>query len=180
MGYLSDTFDIWLLATVSLITTCLVTFLVWGLWAYSLLGILAYGTVYGITAGSWSSMWYGFITPIASRWRYTTSVCNVSLIYSSLIEDDPSLSTTLFSFLLMSRGIGNILSTPISTALQRTHSDAAHLHPVQPKSGFAVAEGRYDAMICYAGTCFAGAAVVAIIGWSVDRRSHSHATSARR
>lgn len=76
MGYLSDRFDIWLLAIFSLITTCLATFFVWGLWAHSLAGILAFGVVYGSTAGSWSSMWYGFVTPVASAHRICLCVAD--------------------------------------------------------------------------------------------------------
>ncbi len=87
-------------------------------------------------------------------------------------EDDSSLATTLFSFFLLSRGLGNILSTPISTALQHAHrqsaTDAAH---TAHKSGFTVADGRYHDMIVYTGSCFAGAAVIAVVGWSLERRN---------
>lgn len=76
----------------------------------------------------------------------------------------------MFSFLLLTRGIGNILSAPISTALQRVKLVVTNSVSDPPKTGFAVASGQYNAMIVYAGTCFAGAAVVAMIGWSLDRR----------
>ena len=79
----------------------------------------------------------------------------------------------MFSFLLLSRGVGNIVSTPISTALQHARL-AITQSSGPPKTGFAVASGQYNAMIVYAGTCFAGAAVVAMIGWSLDRRRAEH------
>jgi len=121
--------------------------------AHSFAGILAYGIAYGSTAGCWSSMWNGFVRPVA--------------------KDDPSLATTMFSFLLLSRGVGNILSTPISTALQHAKLAIAQSGST-PKTGFAVDSGRYNAVIIYAGTCFAGAAVVAALGWSLDKKRNAN------
>lgn len=151
VGYLSDRLNAWFLALVSLVCTSLATFVLWGAFSYSLAGILAYGLVYGTTAGCWSSMWNAFVRPVA--------------------KDDPSLATTMFSILLLTRGVGNILSTPISTSLQ--HAKLAVVRTATsgpPRSGFAVASGQYNATIVYAGSCFAGAAVIAIIGWATDKR----------
>jgi MFS transporter, MCT family, solute carrier family 16 (monocarboxylic acid transporters), member 10 len=76
------------------------------------------------------------------------------------------LNTTLFGFLLLSRGIGNVLSTPISTSLFQGGGNG----PNAPKVGFDVDGGKYQKMIVYVGTCFAGAAVMSAVGWSVDKR----------
>ncbi|KAJ3546048.1 hypothetical protein NM688_g5556 [Phlebia brevispora] len=97
--------------------------------------------VYGTVAGSFSSLWSAFVKPVA--------------------KDDSSLATTIFGYMLISRGIGNILSTPIATALQQVHR--AILPDPSHKSGFTVAGGRYQDMIIYAGTCFAGAALIALV-----------------
>lgn len=70
MGWLSDRFDIWVLAIASLVGTCLATFIVWGILSSSLAGILAYGVIYGLTAGGWSSLWSGFVNPVASESIY--------------------------------------------------------------------------------------------------------------
>ncbi|GJE94721.1 MFS general substrate transporter [Phanerochaete sordida] len=153
MGWLSDRYNVWALAVSSLLLTSLATFVLWGVLSYSLAGILAYGVAYGSTAGCWSSMWNGFVRPVA--------------------KDDPSLATTMFSILLLTRGVGNILSTPISTTLQHTKLAIAHGNG-STKTGFAVDDGRYNAVIIYAGTCFAGAAVVAALGWSLDRKRNVH------
>jgi MFS transporter, MCT family, solute carrier family 16 (monocarboxylic acid transporters), member 10 len=75
------------------------------------------------------------------------------------------MSTMLFSLLLLSRGIGSVLSTPISTAL--SHSGANDYRAM--KLGFDVDGGRYEKMIVYVGTCFAGAAVISAVGWGVDK-----------
>lgn len=76
------------------------------------------------------------------------------------------MATTVFAFLMLGRGIGNILSTPISTALQHTHISASHHGR---KLGFMVANGQYRDMIVYVGSCFAAASVLAMIGWGWDR-----------
>jgi MFS transporter, MCT family, solute carrier family 16 (monocarboxylic acid transporters), member 10 len=81
-------------------------------------------------------------------------------------EDDPALMTTIFGYFLLSRGLGNILSTPISTALDsqnRQGDSAAHKH-----TGFQVGNGRFEKMIVYVGTSFACAAVMAFLGWIVN------------
>ncbi|KAI0092569.1 major facilitator superfamily domain-containing protein [Irpex rosettiformis] len=154
MGWLSDRFDIWVLALCSLFGTCLATFIVWGVLSFSLGGIMAYAVSYGITAGGWTSLWYGFVNPFA--------------------KDDPSLSTTLISFLLATRGIGVILTTPISTVLLGSSKvDNSTTHGLVSKTGFSVDGGHYTAMITYAGTCFAAATVVTLVGWAFERRARS-------
>lgn len=66
MGYMSDRYNVWALAISCLLLTSLATFVLWGVLSHSLAGILAYGIAYGSTAGCWSSMWNGFVKPVAS------------------------------------------------------------------------------------------------------------------
>lgn len=66
MGTLSDRFNVWNLATATLVLTCLSTFILWGVLSYSLAGVLALGVVYGCTAGGWTSMWTALIRPVSS------------------------------------------------------------------------------------------------------------------
>ena len=89
------------------------------------------------------------------------------------LTGDQNLSTLLFGWLLATRGIGNILSTPVSTALRTAResngtTSALHL-------GFDVADGRYEKVIIYTGTCFVGAAVVVIMGWVMEVRQRVRA-----
>lgn len=71
------------------------------------------------------------------------------------------MSTTLYNYLLLSRGIGNIASTPISAKLYANpHNGAGALGD----TGFGVGDGRFETMIIYVGTCFAGTAGVAAFG----------------
>ncbi|KAJ3490665.1 hypothetical protein NLI96_g1266 [Meripilus lineatus] len=148
IGILSDKVSPWFLAIGTLLCTSLATFVLWGVLSYSLAGIIAYGVVYGGVASSWSSLYTGFVRPIA--------------------KDDPSLATTLLGFFLLSRGLGNILSTPISTALRNIRSDGVATHP-SLKSGFQVAGGQYEGMIVFVGTAFIGAAIIVSFAWGVDK-----------
>lgn len=66
VGFMSDKYDIWLLTLSSLVLTSLATFLLWGVLSYSLAGILVFSGVYGAASGGFSSLWSGFVKPIAS------------------------------------------------------------------------------------------------------------------
>ncbi|KAJ7669547.1 major facilitator superfamily domain-containing protein [Mycena polygramma] len=110
-------------------------------------GLMIFGIAYGSIAGGWTGLWTGFVRPLA--------------------KDDPVLSTTLFGYLLLSRGIGNIVSTPISAQL---YARPLNVTNIAENTGFGVGAGRFENMIIYIGTCFAGAAGVAAIGWAVDAR----------
>ncbi|PVG01314.1 MFS general substrate transporter [Serendipita vermifera] len=144
-GILSDWMDPWFLAFLTLLGTCIATFILWGVLSHSLAGLITFGLVYGSLAGGWTSMWTGFVRQI--------------------VHEDPMLSTNILSYLMLSRGLGNILSTPISTALSSPHPGRHR----QERLGFDVGAGRFENVILYAGTCFAAAAIVASIGWSFER-----------
>lgn len=67
---------------------------------------------------------------------------------------------------MLSRGLGNILSTPISTALQEVSSSilASSVKP-RHQTGYTLDGGQYEKMILYVGSCFAGTAVIVALGW---------------
>ena len=88
-------------------------------------------------------------------------------------EDNPKLSATLFGIFLATRGIGNILSSPISIALSNLDlsADASGSSSTASASvhlGFDVAEGKFAKMILYTGTCFAGVGIIALVGLGLD------------
>lgn len=84
-------------------------------------------------------------------------------------EDDLTLSTSLFGYLMLTRGIGNILSTPISTSLLRNNGSSSSPPYHHDNTGFAVGEGRFENMIIYVGACFSAAAMVVVVGWGMER-----------
>ncbi|KAI5829952.1 hypothetical protein K523DRAFT_416320 [Schizophyllum commune Tattone D] len=146
-GFLSDRFNPWSLAFGMLILSALSSLVLWGVLSYTFAGVIAFSAVYGVVSAGWATLWTGFIRPIA--------------------KDDPNLSTTLFGWLLLTRGLGNILSTPISTALE---SSSATGRTDSLDLGFDVAGGKYEKIIVYTGACFIGAALVVVLGWGVEFR----------
>ncbi|EKM49545.1 uncharacterized protein PHACADRAFT_188642 [Phanerochaete carnosa HHB-10118-sp] len=140
-GLLSDTINPWLIASVTLMLASLSVFVLWGVLSYTLTGVLVYGIAYGCLAGGWTSLWVSFLRPIA--------------------KDDPTLTTSMLGCMLLFRGVGNILSTPISTALQNNDSGIGS----QPIGIGDAYKGSYEKVILYAGTCFAAAALVLATGW---------------
>ncbi|KAK7022118.1 major facilitator superfamily domain-containing protein [Favolaschia claudopus] len=151
LGFLSDKFNPWILALTTLFSTSIATFILWGVLSHYFAGLLAFGIVYGSIAGGWSSLWTGFVRPFA--------------------HDDPAMSTTLYGYILLSRGIGSIVSTPISSKLYASASNISRTHETM---GFDVGEGRFENMILYCGTIFAGAAGFAAMGLALDARTGRH------
>ncbi|KAJ7187252.1 MFS general substrate transporter [Mycena filopes] len=146
VGFLSDKLNPWVLALTTLLTASAATFILWGALSHSFAGLLVFSIAYGGVASGWTSVYSGFIKPVA--------------------KDDPALTTTLFGYLLFSRGLGNILSTPISAKLYTSSRNVTGAIG----TGFDVGDGRFETMIIYVGTCFAGAAGIAALGWGMDAR----------
>lgn len=144
LGALSDYLSPWLLAFITLSLTSFVTFVLWGVAGHAVAGLLVFGAAYGLLASGFSSLYTAFVKSIA--------------------KDDLSLSVNLFGFLLFTRGLGNVLSSPISTVLLTSTQSIAH-----EKTGFDVDNGRYEKIIIYVGTCFAGAAMITLAGWMRER-----------
>ncbi|KZT28373.1 hypothetical protein NEOLEDRAFT_1154602 [Neolentinus lepideus HHB14362 ss-1] len=134
----------WILASSTLICTSIATFILWGVLLHNLTGLLAYGVAYGTLASRWSSLWSGFIWPIACK----LPQCSCS----------PMI------------GLGQVLSTPISTSLLHATTSPS-TWPWYSKTGFDVAGGKFEQMIVYVGMCFAGAVAVAVCGWWVEKVS---------
>ncbi|KAJ7617495.1 major facilitator superfamily domain-containing protein, partial [Mycena polygramma] len=136
MGFLSDKFNPWILALSTLLTTSAAMFILWGLLPHSFAGLLAFGVAYGSIASGRSSLWAGFVKPLA--------------------KDDAAMSTAIYGYLPLTGGIGNILSTPISAKLYSQHHNATG---GLDRTGFDVGDGRFEKMIIYVGTCFGAAAL---------------------
>ena len=112
----------------------------------------------------------GFYGPL--QVSFARAICRVLSLTNVITEDDPHLTTTLLGYFSLFRGIGNILSTPISTALRsNATSELASTHPTSAGGAY---KGQYEGVILYAGTCFAAAAIVVGSGWFMN------STAARR
>lgn len=148
VGWLSDRISIWGLSFGLLALSTLSTFALWGGAGASYAGALAFGVAYGVTAGSWSSLWSGFVRPLSGG--------------------DPAVAATIINCMMLSRGVGNIVSTPISTALLGVPMDVARYASARG-TGFAVDGGSYTSVIVYTGACFAAGTALSVIGWAVER-----------
>lgn len=84
------------------------------------------------------------------------------------LEEDRNLYMTLMGILMCTRGLGNVLSTPLATALSSGGSGSGFNATAAVHTGFAVAGGKYRDMIVYVGSCFAAAAGIAVVGWSME------------
>ncbi|TFY57608.1 hypothetical protein EVG20_g8480 [Dentipellis fragilis] len=153
LGFLSDRFSPWLLALLTCSFTSIATFVLWGVVGNVFAGLIVFGMAFGLLAGGWSTLWSGFLRSFA--------------------KDDPALATLLYGFLMLSRGLGNVLCSPISTSLSSVTSPTVSLSDSMfqstGKTGFDVADGRFEKLIIYVGSCFAGAAVIALVGWGGDK-----------
>ncbi|KAH8823295.1 MFS general substrate transporter [Flagelloscypha sp. PMI_526] len=145
LGYLSDIVNPWTLAIFQLLTTSILTFVLWGIFSYKFAGLLVFSIAYGAIGGGWTSLWSGFVRRIA--------------------KDDLHLTNSIFGLLLLTRGIADISSTPISTSILSSRDDDRTW-----TLGFNVGGGRYENLILYVGGCFAGASAFAAGAWAVERR----------
>ncbi|KAG9006361.1 hypothetical protein FRB94_000825 [Tulasnella sp. JGI-2019a] len=96
IGGMSDRFDLRLSIFMSTIGSALAILVVWG-FATRLAPLLVFACLYGFFSGGFSVLWPKFIGVIS--------------------KDDPHLYSTLMSLFISSRGLGNVLSGPLSTAL---------------------------------------------------------------
>lgn len=56
----------------------------------------------------------------------------------------------MLAYMMLGRGVGNVLSTPISASLLG-------------------GDARFGSMITYVGCCFAGATVISGAGWTLEK-----------
>ncbi|TWU73460.1 hypothetical protein ED733_004916 [Metarhizium rileyi] len=105
MGWLSDNLHVTTCLFIATIGASLATFLIWGL-TTSVPLLLVYCGCYGLFAGSYTSAWTGLM-------RQVTTDRTISARYR--IEDtDPVM---VMAVLAAGRGIGSVLSGPLSQAL---------------------------------------------------------------
>lgn len=82
---------------------------------------------------------------------------------------------------MFTRGIGNILSAPISSRLSSNSFEGNSTTPGalwgHERTGFEVGGGRFEKMIVYVGSIFAGAAGIALLGWGLDVKNRASRVS---
>ncbi|CAE6430647.1 unnamed protein product [Rhizoctonia solani] len=83
LGHLSDIFNPWVLATLTLAATSVATFVLWGALVTTIGTLSMYSIIFGALAGGFSSLWTGFVRPIA--------------------RDDTAAATSMLGMLMLSR-----------------------------------------------------------------------------
>lgn len=142
VGLLSDRFTPWPIALLTATLSCISTFILWGVIG-NVAGLMLFGATYGLFAGGWSTLWSDFVQRIS--------------------KGEPSVAMSLYGFLMMTRGLGNVLCTPISTSLANISGRGNST--IGGKGGFTVDQGRFEKLIIYVGACYAAVSLMALIGW---------------
>jgi hypothetical protein len=144
MGTLIDRFHVTTCILVSTIGSTLCVFLLWGL-ATNMSILYVFAITYGLFAGSWCSTWTGVIRDVQIR---SGGKADVGLV---------------FAFLEFGRGVGNVVSGPLSVAL--IGGSEGHVWKGEVKGGFG---SQYGPLIAFTGVsamlgglCF----VIKRIGW---------------
>jgi MFS family permease len=101
MGLLTDRLHVTTCIIISTVGTTAGVFLIWGL-SSSLPTLFVFCVVYGLFAGCWTSMWPGIMKEVNRRGEAAGQYV------------DP---TMVFGWLCVGRGIGNVVSGPLSESL---------------------------------------------------------------
>jgi MFS family permease len=119
LGLASDHMDVYTLLFFSSSVSGLSVYLLWGL-SKSFVPLLMFTLVYGMAAGGYSVLWSRFSTRV--------------------VGEDSEMMMTLFGLFSFGRGVGSILSGPISSVLLGG-----------PESFDRYAIGKYEKMVIFAG-----------------------------
>lgn len=113
LGFLIDRLHVTTCILACSVGATLGTFLLWG-FAVNLPVLYIFCILYGISAGSFTTTWTGIMREVSSRYNVSTAASGDSAGHSHSI--DPSM---VFVLLAAGRGIGNVVSGPLSEALVR-------------------------------------------------------------
>ncbi|KAK1756112.1 major facilitator superfamily domain-containing protein [Echria macrotheca] len=123
MGSLIDRADVTTCILVSTAGATAGTFLLWGL-STNLAVLYVFAIVYGLFAGSFTSAWPGIMRDITRREKLAAEVASSSNSGSEGENNGNNRTSTadpsmVFAFLALGRGVGNVVSGPLSEALIR-------------------------------------------------------------
>jgi MFS family permease len=115
MGGLTDRLEVTQCVLLSTVGATLGTFLLWGL-SVNLPVLYLFCVVYGLFAGSYTSAWPGIVKDVTRRDAAAVASADGGSKNEHGEWADPSM---VFAFLAMGRGVGNVISGPLSEALVR-------------------------------------------------------------
>ncbi|KAJ7646749.1 MFS general substrate transporter [Roridomyces roridus] len=146
LGWLSDRFDLRIAMLVSSLGSSLAVLLLWGFSSGEPL-FLVFSFVYGVIGPSWSALWPRFI--------------------ASIVGDDPHMSSIVLTVFIGGRGVGNVASGPVASAILRNW-------PLTGKAAFAYGLKGYGPLVLFTGlTLLLSAAGVGYKRFQKRGNSHS-------
>ncbi|KAJ5151330.1 uncharacterized protein N7482_010582 [Penicillium canariense] len=128
-GFLSDRYHVTTIILISTVGTVLSVFLLWG-FAVTLPALYVFCTAYGLLAGGFSSTWSGIANEIQKA-------------------NPDSDATVIFPFMETGRGIGNVVSGPLSETLLRADN-------WKGRASGAYGSGYGALVVCTGGTAIVG------------------------
>ncbi|KAL8755343.1 MAG: hypothetical protein Q9184_004827 [Pyrenodesmia sp. 2 TL-2023] len=142
--------------------------------AHSLGMLIAFAIVYGISAGGFAVLWVRMVrftcitlpphlqpfeSPVrTSDFLYPSpiSVSTEPSTQASTLSTSPTLALTTFSYFACMKGIGNVVTGPISSALISLSPDVGH---------DVYATGRFKGIVAYSCACMLASAAVMVVWW---------------
>lgn len=146
MGALSDKLSPHIIGGATTILSSLSVFLIWGVASTSFLPLIIFGLCFGVFASGWSSLFM--------------RICG-----DFSVGGDRAAAVTLYGFAELVRGMGNILSAPISASLLNRSLGANSL-----KGGYGTSSGEYGALIVFCGVMMTGAGLLEAVDEYLLRR----------
>ncbi|KAK4058186.1 hypothetical protein OIO90_000925 [Microbotryomycetes sp. JL221] len=138
IGIASDRMSPHIIGACTLSSASLAVLILWGVASTSFAPLLVFSLLLGLVAGGWTSLYASVIQEAA--------------------KDDNRLASTLFGLVSFTRGLGSILTAPISSYLI-THS----LKGASPSTAYGVAGGKYGSLVLCVGLVFSVAAMMELI-----------------
>ncbi|KAH9472560.1 hypothetical protein Pst134EA_003169 [Puccinia striiformis f. sp. tritici] len=133
-GILSDHFSPYLIGCCTSAVASLSVFGIWGgLGSTGLASLLLFAIVFGGTSGCWTTLYFSRI---------------------QRLKVDENTTMTMYGAYSMTRGIGNIISGPISSGLMRVEFSAP------PGTGFAASDNTYSSLIFFCGVLMTATTVL--------------------
>ncbi|WAR55518.1 hypothetical protein PtB15_6B259 [Puccinia triticina] len=124
-GILSDHFSPYLIGCYTSAAASLSVFGIWGgLGSTGLASLIMFAIVFGGTSGCWTTLYFSRI---------------------QRLKVDENTTMTMYSAFSMTRGIGNIISGPVSSGLMRVKL------PAPVGTGFAALDNKYSSLIFFCG-----------------------------
>lgn len=169
IGWLIDRFHVTTCVMISTIGATLGTFLLWGC-ATNMSMVYIYCVSYGLSAGSFSTTWTGVMREVSGKDKLSppsTSSSDPELPISTLGRSNSDGSyeegvdpVMVFVLLAAGRGIGNVISGPMSQAMY-------HAMPWKGEAGLAYGSG-YGSLIVFTGITALGSGICFLgrrVGW---------------